>query len=53
MTMTYERVTSVAATDVCRSTMVNMEGGREYNHAAFKAWKYSHYFEFDSVKRVK
>ncbi|KAF3835671.1 hypothetical protein F7725_028229 [Dissostichus mawsoni] len=27
-----------------------MERGREQDHAAFNAWKYRHYFEFDSVK---
>lgn len=35
MTMTYERLMSEAAT--CRSTMDNMESGREYDHSVFKA----------------
>ncbi|KAK1891406.1 Phosphoheptose isomerase [Dissostichus eleginoides] len=30
-----------------------MERGREQDHAAFNAWKYRHYFEFDSVKSDK
>ena len=28
-----------------------MERRREQDHAAFNAWKYRHYFEFDSVKK--
>ncbi|KAL7391338.1 hypothetical protein ABVT39_007938 [Epinephelus coioides] len=30
-----------------------MERGREQDYAAFNAWKYQHYFEFDSVKGDK
>uniref|UniRef100_A0AAY5JX14 HAT C-terminal dimerisation domain-containing protein n=1 Tax=Esox lucius TaxID=8010 RepID=A0AAY5JX14_ESOLU len=30
-----------------------MECGREQDHSAFNAWKYRHYFEFDSVKGDK
>lgn len=30
-----------------------MECGREQDHAAFNAWKYRHYFEFNSVKGDK
>uniref|UniRef100_A0A8C1X9L2 BED-type domain-containing protein n=1 Tax=Cyprinus carpio TaxID=7962 RepID=A0A8C1X9L2_CYPCA len=30
-----------------------MERGREQDHAAFNAWKYRHYFEFNSVSELK
>lgn len=51
MTITYERRDISGKQQKCVDQ--REECGREQDHAAFNAWKYQHYFEFDSVKSDK
>ncbi len=46
----YEWCNVSGKQQTCRLTRENTECRRERDHAAFNAWKYRDYFEFDSVK---